>query len=162
LNPAAFSLAMRRPTPRTPALRGQEQPGRPSRGVLRWANRERPDEPPCSRASCCGDGWSATCASAAHGRRGSECGESLARSPTTDAAVGVSPDGSQPGSCSAEAATLVLKAGQHRQSSASVRSRCLSSTSRVSQHTISREGTRGNWNCQMVQGRQGLRFHHAR
>jgi hypothetical protein len=104
---------MRRPTPRTPALRGQEQPGRPSRGVLRWANRERPDEPPCSRASCCGDGWSATCASAAHGRRGSECGESLARSPTTDAAVGVSPDGSQPGSCSAEAATLVLKAGQH-------------------------------------------------
>jgi Nitrile hydratase beta subunit, N-terminal/Nitrile hydratase beta subunit, C-terminal len=38
---------------------------------------------------------------------------------------------------------------------------CCFCTSRVSQHTISREGTHGNRNRQMVQRRQGLRLHHA-
>src|SRR6202042_16337 len=46
-------------------------------------------------------------------------------------------------------------------SSASVRS-CCSCTSRVSQHTISREGIDGYRNRQVVQRRQGLRLHHAR
>src|SRR5437588_5336357 len=59
--------------------------------------------------------------------------------------------------------TLVFIVPGHsaRLTSASVRSCCLS-TSRVSQHTTSREETDGNRNREVVQRRQGLRVHHAR
>jgi hypothetical protein len=60
-----------------------------------------------------------------------------------------------------EAARLRFPVGRiARPISVRVRS-CCSRTSRASQHTISREGTHGNWNREVVQRRQGLRLHHA-